>query len=29
MQYNPPFRSEATGYGKNMEKYARQSFQTF
>ena len=29
MQYNPPFRSEATDYGKNMEKYARESFQTF
>ena len=29
MQYNPPFRSEATDYGKNMEKCDRASFQTF
>ena len=29
MQYNPPFRSEATDYGKNMEKYIRELFQTF
>ena len=29
MQYNPPFRSEATDYGKNIEKYAKESFQTF
>ena len=29
MQFNPPFRSEATDYGSNMEKYAGESFQTF
>ena len=29
MQCNPPFRSEATDYGKSMGKYARGSFQTF
>ena len=29
MQYNPPFKSDATDYGKDMEKYARESIQTF
>ena len=29
MQCNSPFRSEGTDYGKTMEKYARESFNTF
>ena len=29
MQYSPPFSSEVTDSDKNMEKYARESFQTF
>ena len=29
MRCNSPFRSEGTDYGKTIEKYARESFNTF